>query len=59
MCSKNFNFLGDLSAFGAENQTKSRPFKLENNAQKLPKQLKQKSVHKKEILQTSLKGNLG
>ena len=36
---KNFNFRGHLSTFGAENTPKSRPFKVENNALTLPKQL--------------------
>ena len=36
---KNFDFWGHLSTFGAENTTKSRPFKVENNAQTLHNQL--------------------
>ena len=36
---ENLNFRGYLSTFGAENTPKSRPFKVENNAQILPKQL--------------------
>ena len=36
---KNLEIWGRLSTFGAENTPKSRPFKVENNAQTLPKQL--------------------
>ena len=36
---ENFDFLGHLSTFGAENTPKSRPFKVKNNAQTLPNQL--------------------
>ena len=36
---ENFDFLGHFSTFGAQNTPKSRPFKAENNAQTLPKQL--------------------
>ena len=39
MVSKNYDFWGLLLTFGAEKTTKSRPFKVENNAQTLPKQL--------------------
>ena len=37
-----FDFRGHLSTFRAENNPKSRPFKVENNAQTLPKQLQKK-----------------
>ena len=36
---KNLDFWGHLSAFRAENTSKSGPFKVKNNAQTLPKQL--------------------
>ena len=36
---ENFDFWGYLNTFWAENTPKSRPFKVENNAQTLPKQL--------------------
>ena len=36
---ENFDFRGHLSTFGAENKPKSRPLKVKNNAQTLPKQL--------------------
>ena len=35
----NFDFWGHLPTFRAENIPKSRPFKVKNNSQKLPKQL--------------------
>ena len=35
----NFDFHGHLATFRAENTLKSRPFKVKNNAQTLPKQL--------------------
>ena len=36
---ENFDFVGHLLTFGAENTTESRPFKVKNNAKTLPKQL--------------------
>ena len=36
---ENLNFWGHLSTFGAENTPKSRPFKVKNKAQTLPKQV--------------------
>ena len=36
---ENFDFWFYLSTFGAGNTSKSRPFKVENNPQTLPKQL--------------------
>ena len=36
---ENFIFRGHLSTFGAENTPKSRPFKVKNKAQTLPKQV--------------------
>ena len=42
---ENFDFWFYLSTFGAENTTKSMPFKVENNDQTLPKQL-QKNFEK-------------
>ena len=36
---ENFDFWFYLSTFGARNTPKSRPFKVENNPQTLPKQL--------------------
>ena len=36
---ENLDYLGDLSTFRAENTPKSGHFKVENNAQTLPKQL--------------------
>ena len=45
---ENFDFRVHLLTFGAENKTKSWPFKTENNAQTLPKQLENNfvKVHK-------------
>ena len=37
---KNLDYWGHLSTFRAENTHKSGPFKVKNNAQTLPKQLK-------------------
>ena len=47
-----FDFRGHLSTFRAEKTPKSRPFKVENNAQTLPKQLQNnfEKVHKMTFL---------